>query len=147
MAAADGPPEAGPLERAPFMCRNTPTTPANGYFIIRLVEDALSVRLLIRECDGYLVAIQRGDGFWFHFDGETPPDFIAESSVQMRMEASYVSLAPNGRQLFQVGPAQLRNAFCILLKHNNEVAMGTNRYDDQRMALAFMCVVFCEGRR
>lgn len=85
------------VQRAPFMCRNTPTTPANGYFIIRLVEDALSVRLLIRECDGYLVAIQRGDGFWFHFDGETPPDFIAESSVQMRMEASYVSLAPNGR--------------------------------------------------
>uniref|UniRef100_A0A0E0R9R4 Uncharacterized protein n=1 Tax=Oryza rufipogon TaxID=4529 RepID=A0A0E0R9R4_ORYRU len=46
------------LQNSPFTCLNAAVTPAGGYHMILLYKGQKSVRLLFRDSDGYLVAVE-----------------------------------------------------------------------------------------
>uniref|UniRef100_A0A0E0J0S5 Uncharacterized protein n=1 Tax=Oryza nivara TaxID=4536 RepID=A0A0E0J0S5_ORYNI len=50
---------------SPFTCLNAAVTPAGGYHMILLYKGQKSVRLLFRDSDGYLVAVEDDLGSWY----------------------------------------------------------------------------------
>lgn len=53
------------LQNSPFTCLNAAVTPAGGYHMILLYKGQKSVRLLFRDSDGYLVAVEDDLGSWY----------------------------------------------------------------------------------
>uniref|UniRef100_A0A0D3HN26 Uncharacterized protein n=2 Tax=Oryza barthii TaxID=65489 RepID=A0A0D3HN26_9ORYZ len=75
------------LQNSPFTCLNAAVTPAGGYHMILLYKGQKSVRLLFRDSDGYLVAVEDDLGSWYRFKDIPELPFI--NSAEMKMESGY----------------------------------------------------------